>query len=410
MTITELLHRGSTPSLSILACWAASRKENGGSIMSVNKRKNGKWEASISWYDNLGKRHYKAKRGFNTKTEATLYESKLRLAYENEDNRLQSEREETFAEYFKNWYTFYKKPKISEVTLKRYDYVYNVIHEYFGSMLLKDVTRAKYQKFIVKYGQNHSPNTMRKINNSIKPCVKNALYDEEISKDFTYNIELIANRDKAMNVEYLNITEIKQLMTYLASKLNPLYTSNYMIITAILTGARLSEIAGLTWKDINFNFKTININKSYDYANDTFKPTKNKSSNRVIKINNTLCDILGGLMHDDSKPTDLVFKNNRGTVPSSNAVNKALRTHLKELNINRPGFHFHSLRHSHVAYLLSQGIDIYPIAQRLGHSDITTTTRIYAYLIDEYKDKNDQIIIKGLDKLFTNKPKKASTI
>nr|DAP19925.1 MAG TPA: hypothetical protein [Caudoviricetes sp.] len=35
MTITELLHRGSTPSLSILACWTASRKENGGSRYGV---------------------------------------------------------------------------------------------------------------------------------------------------------------------------------------------------------------------------------------------------------------------------------------------------------------------------------------------------------------------------------------
>lgn len=35
VTITELLHRGSTPSLSILACWTASRKENGGSRYGV---------------------------------------------------------------------------------------------------------------------------------------------------------------------------------------------------------------------------------------------------------------------------------------------------------------------------------------------------------------------------------------
>lgn len=371
--------------------------------MSVRKKNDGTWEAVISWYDSLGKRRYKTKRGFKTKPEAVLGEAKLRLDYETESARLNADNEQTFADYFKNWYTFYKKPKISEVTLKRYDYVYNVLNKYFGKTLLKDVTRAKYQKFIVKYGQNHSPNTMRKINNSIKPCVKNAVYDDEIKKDFTYGIELIANKSNATVVDYLNIDEIKQLTQYLITNLDPRYTSNYMILTAILTGARLSEIASLTWKDINFNFNTININKSYDYDHKKFKPTKTESSKRIIKINTSLCNVLKTLKTPSSSENDLVFINNRGFIPTSNGVNKALRTRLKELNINRPNFHFHSLRHSHVAYLLSQGVDVYPIAQRLGHSDITTTTRTYAYLIDEYKDKSNQIITDGLDKLLESK-------
>lgn len=368
--------------------------------MSITQRKNGTYEVSISWYDSLGKRRTKSKRGFKTKPEAVLGEAKLRLEYEEVSVREKVDQQDTFAEYFKNWYIFYKKPKVSKVTLNRYQYTYNVINEYFGNKLLKDITRANYQKFIVKYGQNHSPNTMKMINNCIKACVKNAVYDEEIKKDFTYNIELISNRDNVVQVEYLNVAEIKALLNSTISKLNPRYTSNYMIVTAILTGARLSEIAGLTWKDVNFDFKTININKSYDYFTKSFKPTKNKSSNRIIKINNTLCDVLKELRTNN---TDLVFKNKRGLIPTSNAVNKALRARLEELNISRRNFHFHSLRHSHVAFLLSQGIDIYPIAQRLGHSDITTTTRTYAYLIEEYKDKNDAIIIAGLDKLSAEK-------
>ncbi|KAF0354751.1 tyrosine-type recombinase/integrase [Pediococcus acidilactici] len=368
--------------------------------MSVRKKQDGSWEAVISWYDSLGKRRYKTKRGFATKTEAMLGEAKLRLDYEETSVREKVDQQETFADYFKNWYVFYKKPKVSKVSLHRYQYAYNVIVEYFDNKLLKDVTRANYQKFIVKYGQNHSPNTMKMINNCIKACIKNAVYDEEIKKDFTYNIELISNKDKVVQVEYLNVAEIKELLSNTLSKLNPRYTSNYMIVTAILTGARLSEIAGLTWKDINFDFKTININKSYDYFTKDFKPTKNKSSNRIIKINDTLCEVLKELR---ANHTALVFENQRRLIPTSGAVNKALRARLSELNISKHNFHFHSLRHSHVAYLLSQGVDIYPIARRLGHSDITTTTRTYAYLIDEYKDRNDAIIIAGLDRLLDDK-------
>lgn len=89
-----------------------------------------------------------------------------------------------------------------------------------------------------------------------------------------------------------------------------------------------------------------------------------------------------------------------GTIPTSNAVNKVLRNLLTELNINRENFHFHSLRHSHVALLLANGIDLYAISKRLGHSDIRTTSNTYAYLIDEYKKKTDNKITSALDETF----------
>ncbi len=84
---------------------------------------------------------------------------------------------------------------------------------------------------------------------------------------------------------------------------------------------------------------------------------------------------------------------------TSGAVNATLRGLLKKLKIHRENFHFHSLRHSHVALLLANGIDIYAISKRLGHSNTTTTSEVYAYLIDEYKEKTDDKIIKTLENI-----------
>ena len=88
-----------------------------------------------------------------------------------------------------------------------------------------------------------------------------------------------------------------------------------------------------------------------------------------------------------------------GDIPTSNAVNKTLKSLLKGLGIHRKGFHFHSLRHSHVALLLAHGVDLYAISKRLGHSSTATTSKIYAYLIDEYRDKTDQQIVNVLDNI-----------
>ena len=101
----------------------------------------------------------------------------------------------------------------------------------------------------------------------------------------------------------------------------------------------------------------------------------------------------------DHNNGELIFVNQYKSIPSSSAVNKKLRSTLKDLGIQKQGFHFHSLRHSHVAYLLSRGIDIYIISKRLGHADVPTTTKIYSYLMDEKKKKNDQQIREELDNL-----------
>lgn len=58
-----------------------------------------------------------------------------------------------------------------------------------------------------------------------------------------------------------------------------------------------------------------------------------------------------------------------------------------------------------MAYLLSQGIDIYAIAKRLGHSDVSITTRTYSYMIDEYKAATDNLIVNAIDDLYTKKSK-----
>lgn len=61
----------------------------------------------------------------------------------------------------------------------------------------------------------------------------------------------------------------------------------------------------------------------------------------------------------------------------------------------------HDFRHSHATLLLSQGVPITDISQRLGHSDIAMTLNTYSHLMLKDEDKAINLInaIKS-DKLF----------
>ncbi len=373
--------------------------------MASIKKRGSSWQVRYSYKDTEGKYRIKSKAGFRTKKEAEIFASEIKVDDSKGINL--SPDGISLADYFEQWYETYKKPKLAYTTRQRYKITQHVLNDYFKGMPLIEVKRFAYQKFITDYGKTHAKETVQKVNSLVRACVQNALLDELITKDFTKGITLSYNVDKDKKVDYLNMAEIKSVVNYLLETRNHHFTSKYMILTAIMTGARLGEIMALTWKDINFDFKTINIAKAWNYSEGGgFKPVKTESSKRTIRVNDLLLNVLKDLKVNDSK---MVFMDQYKTIPSSAAVNKTLKAVLSQLGIKRPGFHFHSLRHSHVAYLLANHVDLYVISKRLGHSDIGTTSRVYSYLIDEYKARFDDRIEKSLDGLFPPIPIRKKT-
>lgn len=354
-----------------------------------------KWQARITWRDENGRLHQKNKSGFDTKQQAKQYAIKL------EKERLDGiniENDPTFVDYFDDWFKTYKKAHITPVTARHYTWTQKRIKEYFKNKKLKKITRRNYQQFINWYGKDHAPQSVKKLNSQCRACVRSAVNDGIITKNFTEDINLVWNEDKKVKVKYLSIEETQKLIKTLLDGRDPRYTARYMILTAIYSGARLGEIMALSWSDINEIWKTISITKASNYHVDgSDKKTKNDSSVRTIRVNQELIDLINELRVNKA---DKVFRNQEGTVPGSNGVNKVLRHAMKKAGISDKGhFHFHSLRHVHVAYLLSQDVDIYSISQRLGHKDISTTTKDYAYLINEKKAKSEKHVESILDNL-----------
>lgn len=364
-------------------------------MASIVKKGNDRYMVRVSWYDDFGKRKYSNKT-FKTSAEAKHYALTAELNKNTTNLELSKM---SFSDYFKDWFELYKQSKITSVTARKYHLIEKELSNAFGNKKISDITRREYQKFLNDYGKNHVTDSVREFNGKIRHCVKNAMYEGIIDKDFTFDVQITGNDDRKYSVEYLSLEEMSALTNEVISLLDYRYSTNYIILTGIMTGMRVGEIVALTWKDINFNFKTININKSWSFKTNEFKPTKNESSNRIIKVNDALLDVLKDLKNARcGKDNDLIFTTNN-VIPSTVAINKALRRRLTSLGIIKRGFHFHSLRHSHVAFLIAQGIDLFAISKRLGHKKLSTTTDTYAYLVDEYQAKNDITMATKLDSL-----------
>lgn len=361
-----------------------------------------KWRAQVSWYDIHGKRKFKTKQGFLTKSQARKWADEMEVA---KDDNLISAKDPVFADYYDKWYQRYKAPGKSRGTQNRYKHTGKLIKAYFGNIRLSKITRGDYQDFMNKYGKDHAKETVRKVHYEIRTSIKDAISEGLLHNNFTDRINLTWNDTQTRKIEYLNFKQLQAFKKSLLDGINPRYTSRYMLLTIIYTGMRPGEIRVLTWNDIDFKNKTININKSWNYDNRNIKDydsdeingsTKNYSSTRVIKVDQKLLDILQQLKVNNHKH---IFIDQQGTIPTSNAVDYVLRERLNKLGIHKKNFHFHSLRHTHVAMLLFKGVGLYSVSKRLGHASIITTAKTYAYFMDELKQKSDKRITSILDKI-----------
>ncbi len=70
-------------------------------------------------------------------------------------------------------------------------------------MLVKNITRSEYQRFLNKYAQGHTDETVRKVHGCLARCIKDALYDGYLKK--TLPMMLISKALKNLKMRSLNI-------------------------------------------------------------------------------------------------------------------------------------------------------------------------------------------------------------
>ncbi|MGT2895727.1 integrase [Streptococcus phage Javan174] len=338
------------------------------------KRDNG-WEYRISYKTPDGKYKQKSKSGFRTKNEATLAaakaEQELSQGFVEDDNSL-------FSDYFIKWAELYKKPNVSPSTWLKYEYTHKKIIAYFGQAKLKTVTANSYQEAINNFRATHSWQTVKMFNTHIRQCLKMALHTGIIQKDFTIFTTLTKEKDKDLTSNYLEIDEYLKLIADTGKEIT--YKSHFCIYLIAVTGMRFSEAMGLTYNDIDKDNLELSINKTYKVFGVAkgYAPTKNENSVRTVPISQHTLDLLESYQSrfrdDDRILTGL----------SNSAVNKT----LKKL-VGRD-VHVHSLRHTYVSYLISQGLELFAISKLIGHKDLNTTLTVYAHLLADSKDRNNQ--------------------
>ena len=387
-------------------------KKRGNGEGSIWKMPNGYYEARIMIGRNeQGKPKYKT---FTGKQRAIVDRKLTEYKASRKANEPKHAIKQTLGQWLFRWYNEYVIPNVKTSTRVNYESTINrhliprLGHIALGELKKTDI-EAMYNDLLengrVDGKGGLSVKSVKGIKIALHAALEEALRREYIIKNPSSIAKVPTLRSTGTSkkeIEILTKEEQKRLMLACS---NDVYGVG--VFTALHTGVRIGELLGIQWDDVDFDKRTIQINKQVnrmkDYSDNAKAKTrlgiqystKTASSCRLISMSEPLAEKLAQykdiqqaerqLWGSKYNNLNMVFARWDGNYMDPATFRDKYREILRGAGLKR--LTVHALRHTFATRALEAGIPIKVVSKLLGHTSIEITMDTYSHVLPELQNE-----------------------
>jgi integrase len=332
----------------------------------------------------------------------------------------------TITEAGRLWIETGEQAGLERATLEAYrQHLRLHVNPYLGNLKLSQLSAPMVREFEDKLARGDMPEgnrpqprsraMIRKIRTSLSSLLSDAQERGLVSRNVVRELRKTRRRGAErraekrqkgklkVGVDIPTREEIKAIVEAVEGRWRPL------LLTAIFTGLRASELRGLRWEDVDLDKRELHVRQRADRFNDFGNP-KSEDGDRTVPLTPIVANTLREWKLACPKSNyRLVFPTGSGRVEShSNIRQRGLIPTLVKagVTVKGPGpdgaehvqakyTGLHAFRHFYASWCINRrsdgGLELPAkvVQERLGHSSITMTMDVYGHLFKGGDDSEE---------------------
>ncbi len=261
----------------------------------------------------------------------------------------------TLGAWLKEWLEVYKKNDVKDNSYNLYENCIRLwISEKLNNVPIKKIRNSTLQKFINEFSETYSGQSCGIMRTVLQQSLGIAVKNKYILTNPADGLKVPAKNKK--EVIPLTKNELKVLLAHCKGTRNYLY-----YVLSVYTGARIGEVLGLSWDDIDINNKVIHIKHSLVLSINGGGCKLGSTKTGKCRDIPILKEVIGVLKWHKAKqaeeklqmgqgynPNNMVFCDSNGDYLRNDKIRNEFKKIVKLLGIGKDATP-HTLRHTFVS-------------------------------------------------------------
>ena len=249
----------------------------------------------------------------------------------------------------------------------------------------------------------YAPNTLHRIHAVLSGALKYALRLSNIQRNPASLVTLPSRAGREVAIP--DIAAVRRAIEFARDEEHPFHSAIHLIA---YTGIRRGEALALLWNNVDLDNGFILIEASLVPVGGELivEPPKTASGHRIVDIDQGTADVLAEHREFQHVVKDVMVPayDDRGRVFANEfgdwILPHSLTAAIKALGarVGFPRMTVHSLRHFHASVALQTGQNIVVVSKRLGHSNFSITSDIYAHALPGWQRQAADAFAEAMEK------------